>query len=292
MFSRIIDTLLRAIGRIGFLRFGVKDRLARAWNPPGGEREPFCVDFYGLKYSGDKSSFIDWSVYYFGAYSSAELALFDDLANLCPRPVVLDVGGNVGHHGLYYSRLAGQVIAFEPFPSVADIYQKRIDENCIQNLRLLTIGLSERDAELSFFAPDNCNAGIGTFVPVGGRSEIKLKVRKGDDVLKELAVKHVDFIKIDVEGFEPEVLVGLSSTIRRDQPVIFVEWSQAAREKATGIKEVIPEGYRCFDFVVRLPVLGIFQFMPYKLVPFTSADGNKVLVPESKSALLSGLTRT
>ena len=57
-----------------FLRFGLRDRIARlVHNPDKAQNKNFEVNFFGKKYIGNFSVYIDWSTYYFGAYAIEEL---------------------------------------------------------------------------------------------------------------------------------------------------------------------------------------------------------------------------
>lgn len=102
-----ITKLLQYIGRQEYIRFGLRDRLIRLFhNPDVYFNKPFELSFYGKKYSGNFDTFIDWCVYYFGAYSKSELKLFQDFVPLSNKnPIFIDIGANIGHHTLLSPRL-------------------------------------------------------------------------------------------------------------------------------------------------------------------------------------------
>ena len=62
----------------------------------------FTCNFFGMKYSGNLNSYIDWCVFFFGAYEKQELLLLKDLLRKRDNPTVLDIGANVGHHSLFF----------------------------------------------------------------------------------------------------------------------------------------------------------------------------------------------
>lgn len=70
----------------------------------------------------------------------------------------------------------------------------------------------------SYIAVGRVNGG-GVMAPV-------VPIRRLDDVVDELGIDDITLIKIDVEGFEPEVLKGGRETIRRMLPVIFAEFNR------------------------------------------------------------------
>ena len=61
----------------------------------------FDLDFYDLRYHGDFEYYLDWYIYFFGAYEKKELFLLWDLVADIPDSVFVDVGANIGQHSLY-----------------------------------------------------------------------------------------------------------------------------------------------------------------------------------------------
>ena len=112
--------LLQIIGRQHSIPRG-RERLVRAFADPDTIKSaPFVVEFFGNKYRGNLNSFIDWSMYFFGAYSRNELFLLQEaVANLqeAGRDVCFtNVGANVrpvvSVLGKIHRRIGS---AFEPY---------------------------------------------------------------------------------------------------------------------------------------------------------------------------------
>lgn len=222
-------SLLRFWGRRRRLPFGVRDRVLRLFaDPDRMPSTPFCSDLLGLRYQGDLSCFIDWSIYFYGCYERAVLDLLADAADLAgPGAVFLDVGANVGQHSLAMSRRVARVHAFEPWAEVRARLEGNIALNRLDNIAVHAFGLGETDAELPFHRPASANLGTGSFVPdvnVNQPGDV-LPVRRGDFALARLGIDRVDVIKIDTEGFEMPVLRGLRDTIARHRPVVVCEMS-------------------------------------------------------------------
>jgi hypothetical protein len=94
------------------------------------------------------------------------------------------------------------------------------------NVEPLNLGLG-KDAgtfELTF-APNNRSGGFVSNLTSAseGHQVEQITIAKGDDFIRERQIAKVDFIKIDVEGFEQSVIEGLAATIARDQPVVALE---------------------------------------------------------------------
>lgn len=156
-----------------------------------------------------------------GVFEPQTVELFRAL--VAPDAIALDVGANVGCTALLLSQLAAETVAFEPSPSTF----RRLERNVAtaSNVSVVNAGLGREDAELSIvFAPSNRSGGFISADRPEGHVVESVRIKQGDDhVATSLSGRRVDFIKIDVEGFELEVLAGLSQTIKRDQPIVTLE---------------------------------------------------------------------
>ena len=205
----------------------------------------------------------------------------------CTSPVVFDVGANIGHHSLFYSTVAEVVHSFEPYGAVADRLQEKIDCNKIENVVLHRFGLGRENASLRFSPPESSNTGTGTFVPQAEASEpngLVLEVRRGDEFADELSLEGLDFVKIDVEGFEKEVLEGLKQTLAHYRPKVFVEWNTEG-SSLSEFCEYFPEGYSFWYFESYPSLLKAFCRGTYRLRPVSAASkspsGNYLAVPDA-----------
>jgi FkbM family methyltransferase len=154
-----------------------------------------------------------------GFYEEPDL---DRLAAALPvGATVIDVGANIGNHTLYFATRAqaAQVVPIEPnqlalAPLVANVVINGLTG--VIDLSRLGVGLSDRDAGGFGMKRHDRNLGATKMKPGKG----DLRVCRGDTLFADL-VPHL--IKIDVEGMELGVLRGLSDTIARARPMIFVE---------------------------------------------------------------------
>ncbi len=278
----MIRRILQFFGRQRWLRFGLRDRIIRTFHSPDvPAKESFEVPFFGGEYKGYFSNFIDWSVFYYGAYAVEELDFIRDAAKIQDDQLMIDVGANVGHHSLFMALHADRVHAFEPFEAVRKQIHEKRKINSLPNLEIYEVGLSEKDEELKYQPPTTSNTGTGSFVNNGNETNtVMLSVRNGDDFLTVAGIRQVHFIKIDTEGFEVPVLKGLNQTIERDRPILFVEWGFQSKLQ---FSQFLPEDYLLFDF---LPDRNLFIFFGkpgYRLkIPSSDQSGNKVALPKEK----------
>jgi FkbM family methyltransferase len=224
------NSLLRSIGHQHWLRGS--DRLLRAFaNPDTHPPTSFEVDFYGLRYSGRLSNFIDWNVLFYGAFAPEELELLgllsDALRARGDSVNFYDVGANIGHHTLFMSRHADHIFSFEPFDKVRDEMARKLRHACVDNVSILPVAFGDKNGLASFTPPTGANQGTGTLsdrLPANASSEtITVQVVTGDDFLAANQLPPVTLLKMDVEGFEVNALQGLQKTLHRDRPPILME---------------------------------------------------------------------
>jgi FkbM family methyltransferase len=135
-----------------------------------------------------------------------------------PASTVIDAGAHIGVHTLSLAPLAGpegRVYAFEP--------QKKIYRELVHNLRLNGV-----DNVVPLRYALGRSAGVIEMSPTVIGNEGSTPVGRGGDKaelrsIDSFAFSNVSFIKIDVEGFEDEVLEGARLTIARHRPVIMIE---------------------------------------------------------------------
>ena len=222
----------------------------------------FSKDFYGLKYKGNLNNNIDANVFFYGAFEKPLLFFLRDTLNALitetPKAIFMDIGANVGHHSIFLSKFASQVLAFEPYPKVNMQFKQQIAHNNISNIQIFEIGLSDRRETLNYYAPTGNNEGIGSFdessIGKGNTSYGKLELQEGDQVIESDSWKNIKLIKIDVEGFEKKVIKGLSRTIEEERPVIVCEITYGQQLSFVSIEELssyLPQNYEILTFNTR-----------------------------------------
>ena len=283
--------LLRAWCRQRWIPFGIRDRALRALVSPGGMAPtPFECEFAGMRYRGDLASYIDWTIYFYGAYEPGLLAFLRDCAATTgPGSVFVDIGANTGQHALFMASRVDQVHAFEPWPEALDRLEKNISLNALSNVTVHQFGLGEENGTVSFHSPASSNLGTGSFrADVNATPSVGvLSVRRGDDVFAASGLDRMDIVKIDVEGFELKVLSGLRETLARFRPVIVLELlpvvvreQGSADRMASTIADILGAGWR---------LLRLTGVESYRVEDFAH-DGNEVvtavLVPDRLAAVL------
>ena len=139
---------------------------------------------------------------------------------------VADVGANIGCTSILFGELAARVISFEPSPSTFRYLQQNIRRAGLANVELCNYGLGAQrgDTKLTFSANNRAGAFIsGDMKTSSGHVVEAVHIETLDDVIDGLGNARLDFIKIDAEGFEKDVIEGARDVISRDEPLIVLE---------------------------------------------------------------------
>lgn len=132
------------------------------------------------------------------------------------RRVCLDIGGHVGLWSMWLARAFRHVHAFEPAARHAELFRFNVPDPNV-TLHELALGDQAGRCEVHWFGESSGDAFIR---PGAGDVEVR--------VLDGFEFNEVDFVKIDVEGFELQVVMGGRETLLRNQPLICIE--QKGRE--------------------------------------------------------------
>jgi FkbM family methyltransferase len=175
-----------------------------------------------------------------GQYEQDEIRFVRGL--LRPGDSAIDVGGHIGFFTMQMAAAVGpegRVYAFEPLDTNAELLERSIAENGFGDrirFRRAAVGAEAGTATLTF-PVETLNSGgayllrDGTAALAGNRrQEVPLVALDALDLRRP-----VRFIKMDVEGAEPQVLRGAAQILREDKPLILSELHPTQLERASGI---------------------------------------------------------
>ena len=166
-------------------------------------------------------TYVGKSIEAYGRYQLEELKIFDRFVQ--SGDTVLDIGANIGTHTLWFANKVGpkgSVIAFEPQRLIFQTLCANMALNSIKHVdcKQLGVGYSKRLVTVPVLDPlkENNFGGLS----IEGHTEGEpVAICRVDDI----GLSRCDFIKIDVEGMEPEALQGAMNTIVNCRPVLYVE---------------------------------------------------------------------
>ncbi len=138
----------------------------------------------------------------------------------------VDIGGFIGTHSLYFAKCckAAKVIAFEPQAWAFRQLSKNIKLNAATNIEPRNMALGSVNGTSGIQVRDEKNLGASKISVGAGQIPLKR--------LDDLNLPKCDLLKIDVEGFEYDVLLGARETLKKFHPHIFVElWDKEVCER-------------------------------------------------------------
>lgn len=158
------------------------------------------------------------------SFEPAMVALFKLLAS--KSEIILDVGANIGCSTLLFGELSKSVHAFEPSASTFAFLKKNIANSGRKNIVAHNIGLGEEPKLTTLtFAPANRSGGfVSDQIKTNADYTTEtINIKTLDDIVAEQAIQNIDFIKIDVEGFEGHVLRGGKKSLLANKPIVVLE---------------------------------------------------------------------
>jgi FkbM family methyltransferase len=135
--------------------------------------------------------------------------------------VVYDVGGFFGYKTLFFASRAAHVVVYEPNPMNRAKLERNIAINALRNVTVRNVGLGSKSDVVTATWDANL-PGESSAVSGRGKNSFEFEVVTLDAEIRSLALTP-DFVKIDVEGFEVEVLRGATSMLSTYHPEVMVE---------------------------------------------------------------------
>lgn len=142
------------------------------------------------------------------------------------RRVALDIGAHVGLWSLALSSYFSAVYAFEPV--FGELLRANLTNSC--NVRVSEVALGNVNGVVGMDIVTENSGNTRVCTTVSGPTEI-VNMHRFDDVAASLGIVHSDFIKIDVEGYEHDVILGAENFIKSCKPVMVVEQKPGNSER-------------------------------------------------------------
>ncbi len=197
----------------------------------------------------------DWigrTLYYFGDLDPKVTWVCKQI--LRPGDVVLDIGANLGLISLFSRQIVGEkglVYAFEPQPALVDLMCQSLEKNGYSDVKVHQIALGVQKGTMELFVPTG-HAGAASLI----RKEhfqgnnVSVVVENASEYLAQLNLPPIRLVKIDVEGFEAEIIEGASEFFETNRPdaILFElnDYSIAFLEQPI-VKRLSKLGYQFFD---------------------------------------------
>jgi FkbM family methyltransferase len=191
---------------------------------------------------------------------------------------VIDVGAHMGMYTLTASKLVGEsgvVLALEPSTREFQRLTFHVTLNDLKNVRCFQIAASSSFGEATLKIGSEWNSGHNTFGEFFNESvkmlrEERVPTQTVDALVAGQGLERVDFIKIDVEGHEFQVLAGAVETISRFRPRILIEVFEETLRRQGACVEAVLGFLTAHDYA-----LNEFSDANGELVPLASLPGNE-----------------
>jgi FkbM family methyltransferase len=160
-----------------------------------------------------------------GFYEKRELEIYQALCS--KSRTIVDVGGNVGLYacigGLSMSSNRGQVVCFEPIADNLKLLEKNVKLNKLSQIIKVVpkaVGASRGKLKI-YLARDNIGSHSAAESVAKSSNFEEVEMVNLDDYLKNY--ERLDILKVDVEGYEGQVLKGAKKILKRLSPSLFIE---------------------------------------------------------------------
>lgn len=264
-------------------KFRGLERLVRIVSPPSsfGEEDSIVLKIDGSQIRVWPTSHVGWHLLHFGCYEPMLRRIIR--ANLVKGAVAIEIGANIGWHTLLMSEIVGcegHIHAFEASPAIANEIKYNCMANGIQNCTIHELAIASEPSFMTFkvYAPNSNNAGDGFLQQEENDGDSHLAVVEVRS-LDSFEIRRCNFLKIDVEGFEPAVLLGAQLTIETCRPVIVfehvIEHIERARLKQIDLDAMFSKlSYDLFQFDDRKS--------PTKIESLLGYSGDVLAVPTER----------
>lgn len=169
--------------------------------------------------------------------------------------VALDIGANIGNHTIFFSQIFSGVCSFEPSPVASRLLEASVLMNGIANVSVSRVALSDRVGTAEFFSNQHANlgrSGLSSHLKDDAAQRYVVDVAMGDEVVPScLNGRPIELVKVDVEGHELPVLVGMRELLSKHRPIVLFEYHMELNSGATPLDELRDLGYEHFYVVER-----------------------------------------
>ena len=236
-------------------------------------QELICVD----KYHNEKSA-------YFHVYSNCPISqslrkntiwephlhrVFEKYVN--EDSIVIEAGCHIGSHTIKLGKLCKSLYAFEPLPTSNELLTKNVEANNLSNVIISNCGLSYNFDEVKYnWIPGDNPGGSGLSNNPTGKPQWLRETQEEVNVqlttIDAMNLSGLDFMKIDVEGYEVNVIRGAMETIKRFRPIIAMEvWADHTGRVDMDYTKSLFQNLIDIDYTVQHIMGPDFLFIPLKI---------------------------
>lgn len=190
---------------------------------------------------------------------------------LKPGSIVIDIGANIGFFTKFLSGCVGEkghVYAFEP--DKTNFHHLKNELKGSTNTTIVQKAVSATSGKLTLYTSDLLNVDHRTYEPENYRDKYSVEKTSVDDFVNGRF--KVDFIKMDIQGFEMEALKGMENTLRNNNDIVLLMelWPYGLLQAGSSVTEVV-------DFIAAIG-LNIYSVHSGFPVLFSKQDAKEIPV--------------
>lgn len=180
--------------------------------------------------------------------------------NVKKNMVCIDLGSNIGYYASLESRLVGEngkIIAIEPSPQNYEYLVKNLAKQKFSNSETHNFALSDIDGNVRFLIKEKSNLSQvidNDRKQFPGENIIDVPSKKLDSFLLEKSLTRIDFLRMDVEGYELKIYKGMKETIRKYKPILLMELHKSVigvEDVKKFLTEIKNDGYKLQHYIDR-----------------------------------------
>ena len=175
--------------------------------------------------------YIGLSLREYGEFSEIELSLMSKF--IMKDDVVFDIGSNIGAFTVPFAKKVGelgQVYAFEPQKVIYELLQDNVNKNKLKNVKVFNVGIGKKKEELELNEIDYSKVGnfggvsfkydSSSFTKTIKNKKYKVKIISLNEFME---IEKCNFMKIDVELMELDILTGGKNFLKKFRPILWIE---------------------------------------------------------------------
>lgn len=191
------------------------------------------------------SELIGWNIFWMGGYEDEVMWVLDHL--LKDKGIAIDIGANIGVWSVVMASKYSKVFCVEPHPEFRSKLTQNIQINQLKNVEIIPYAISQSEGEGILFSPPksmkNKSASILNLNPELSE-EIVVKIKSLDSEFSML--QSLDFIKIDCDGSDGDIILSGKKTITKHMPYILFE-DLGGYESGIGDVEAKQKAHRLYE---------------------------------------------
>lgn len=239
---------------------------------------------YGLKFHLNTHEYIGWNIFFLGSYEPDTNAILAEFIK--PGMIVIEAGANHGSETVIIASLVGingKVFAFEPIPKIIDKLLINININKLNKIiKVESLALGESNKNIVFHIPyDNeSNQGVSSKYKFGSKSDtLVVQQVKLDSWIQENHISKIDFIKMDIQGSEYDLMLGASECLAKFNPIVYLEADEIQTQNGSTSLESLYNILKTHSY----DVFSVRKGERVALTPQNLESGNWLAIPSKKN---------